>query len=76
MAAQPHFTVANFLARENKSLFKHQCFQRWGYAMSGASPMHSVIVATITMLFGLQLRGISCTTFSNDPRSKVIHHAP
>lgn len=70
MAAQPqpHFTVADYLAQENQSLFKHEYFQGRIYAMAGASPTHSAITATVTMLLGMQLRGSSCTTFTNDTR--------
>lgn len=73
MAAQPqpHFTVAEYLAQENESTFKHEYFQGRVYAMSGASPAHSVISTNLAALFVAQLRGSSCTTFSNDTRITV-----
>jgi len=68
---QPHFTVAEYLAQENESTFKHEYFQGRVYAMSGASPAHSVISTNLAALFVAQLRGSSCTTFSNDTRITV-----
>ena len=60
------FTPEEYLELERQSNYKSEYLEGQIYAMSGGSPMHSLIAANITGELRTQLKGKPCTTFNSD----------
>jgi Uma2 family endonuclease len=68
--AQPvqRLTEAEYLALERAAEFKSEFYDGEVFAMSGGSPMHSLIGANTLIALGNQLRGGPCRSYTSDLR--------
>lgn len=75
MSALPNvrMTEAEYLAFDRASDIKHEYYRGEVFAMSGGSPEHNMICASVGATLYAQLRGRSCKTFSSDQRIKIPH---
>ncbi len=75
MVANPsmisHVTYAEFVAREETSLTKHEWLNGVVYDMAGGTPTHARLVATVTGILYRQLAGRRCTAYSSDLQIRV-----
>lgn len=65
-AVQPRMSAQEYLADERAATEKHQYIAGEVFAMAGASPRHSNIVANLVMLLGQTLVAGHCRVFSSD----------
>ncbi len=66
-----HFTLQEYLAREDVSEDKHEYYSGDVFLMPGGSPRHSRIIRNILGQLYLQLRGKPCEPFGSDQRIAV-----
>ncbi len=73
MSALPdvRMTESEYLAFDRASEIKHEYYRGEIFAMSGGSPEHNMISASVGGLLYTQLRGRSCKLFSSDQRVRV-----
>lgn len=64
-------TPEEYLALEREAETKSEYWRGEVYAMTGASPRHTLIVANVIISLGAQLRGRRCTVHASDLRVKV-----
>lgn len=64
---------AEYLEFERQSDFRHEYVDGEVFAMAGASDEHNLIVASITIAIGVQLRGGNCKIYSSDMRVRTAH---
>ena len=64
-------TPEEYLEQERKAPFKSEYYAGEVFAMAGASPRHTLIVANTVYRFVGQLKGRACTVHPNDLRVKV-----
>ena len=67
----PYITVAEYLAREEVALEKHEYHDGRVYVMAGGSPAHADVMANVTVAIGSRLRGHRCRGSSAEQRIKV-----
>jgi Uma2 family endonuclease len=70
-ARQPSHTFAEYLALETKSDARHELVNGEILAMSGGTPEHSRLAASVIRELGVALRGRPCVTFTSDLRVRV-----
>ena len=63
---------AEYLAVERAADFKSEFFDGEMFAMSGGTPMHSLIATNLAREIGNQLKGRPCVPFNSDLRLKII----
>ena len=68
LASQPQLTPHEYLARERKSVQKHEYFRGGVFAMAGASTNHNRLVRNVLTQLDSQLRGTDCEVFPSDLR--------
>ena len=66
-----HMTPEEYLKQERKAPFKSEYYAGEVFAMAGASPRHTLIVANTVYRFVGQLKGRRCTVHPTDLRVKV-----
>ncbi|HVO22726.1 MAG TPA: Uma2 family endonuclease [Candidatus Margulisiibacteriota bacterium] len=71
MQPKPRITPEEYLALERKAETKSEYFNGEIFAMSGASPVHVLIVTNVVSRLWGQLRARDCTVYSTDLRTKV-----
>jgi Uma2 family endonuclease len=75
MSAIPHQPVqmseSEYLDFERNSEFKHEYINSEIFAMAGASDEHNLIVASLIIAIGSQLRGSNCKIYPSDMRVKI-----
>ena len=64
-------TVADYLALERSSEFKHEFFDGEIFAMGGGSPSHSLIATNFVGEMRQSLKGKPCVVYNSDLRVKV-----
>ncbi|HYT61806.1 MAG TPA: Uma2 family endonuclease [Haliangiales bacterium] len=64
-------TEAEYLDFERSIESKNEFFDGEVYAMSGGTPLHSLIATNLAREFGIKLKGRSCVPFNSDLRLKV-----
>jgi len=62
---------AEYLAIERVADFKSEFFDGEMFAMSGGTPMHSLIATNLARETGNQLKGRPCVLFNSDLRLKI-----
>lgn len=67
----PYVSVAEYLAREELALEKHEYADGRVCAMAGGSPAHADIMANVTVAIGSRLRGHRCRGASAEQRIKI-----
>jgi Uma2 family endonuclease len=67
----PRLTEAEYLEIERAAEHKSEFFDGEMFAMSGGSPMHSLISVNLATALNLGLKGGSCRPFNSDLRIKV-----
>jgi Uma2 family endonuclease len=69
-AAQPHpkYTLAEYLAFEERSEIKHEYLAGQIYAMAGASPAHNRICFNLAGALARRLEGGSCHGYTSDQK--------
>jgi Uma2 family endonuclease len=69
-AAQPSlkYTLAEYLAFEERSETKHEYYAGDLYAMAGASPTHNRLCFKLASLLDRQIEGRNCIGFSSDQK--------
>ena len=67
-----YMTPEEYLRQEREAPFKSEYYAGEVFAMAGASPRHTLIVANTVYRFVGQLKGRACTVHPNDLRVKVI----
>jgi Uma2 family endonuclease len=66
-------TYGDYLALEEKSLdVKHEFIAGEIHAMSGGTPAHSALAATLIAILVNHLRGRPCTVFTSDLRIRAV----
>lgn len=70
-APEPYVSYAEYVAAEEKSLTRHEWIDGVIYDMSGGTPDHAGLGATIGRLLGNQLAGKRCRVFTSDLRIRV-----
>lgn len=68
---QAHFTAQEYLDMERLAPTKSEYYDGEIFAMAGASPRHTVIVANVVYLLVGQLKGRKCSAHANDLRVHV-----
>ncbi len=68
---RPKWTVAEYLAYEKDSEFKHEYIDGEIYAMTGGTINHSTITMNTAIAIGRQLDDSNCSLHSNDMRVRV-----
>lgn len=69
--AQPRLTDDEYLAIERKAELRHQFYDGVMYAMSGGSPAHAFIVASLARELGMALKRGPCKLAIADLRVRV-----
>jgi Uma2 family endonuclease len=64
-------TETEYLEFERQSEFKHEYINGEIFAMAGASDEHNLIVASLIIAIGSQLRGSNCKIYPSDMRVKI-----
>src|SRR6266545_5792667 len=64
-------TEGEYLDFERSIESKNEFFDGEMYAMSGGTPLHSLIATNLAREFGIKLKGRSCVPFNSDLRLKV-----
>jgi Uma2 family endonuclease len=70
-AFERHYSYAEYLELEASSPLKYEWLQGRVYAMSGGTPDHSAIAASVIRSLGNQLEGRPCRVFTSDLRVRV-----
>lgn len=68
------WTVEQYLSYERNMSGKHEFLDGQVYAMSGGSPNHNRISASVTRHIGEQVIGHGCQVFSSDQRVKTSNN--
>ncbi len=68
MPARPYLTPEEYVAGEREAETRSEYVDGVAYAMAGASPMHTQIVANVVAAFVVHLRGKPCTVHPTDLR--------
>ena len=63
---------AKYLAIERAADFKSEFFDGEMFAMSGGTPMHSLIATNLAREMGNPLKGRPCVLFNSDLRLKIV----
>lgn len=66
------FSEAEYLAIERAADFKSEFFDGEMFAMSGGTPMHSLIATNLASEVRSKLKGGPCVPFNSDLRLKII----
>ena len=69
--AEPHLSVADYLAGERDSDVRHEYVDGQAYAMAGASDRHNRIAGNIFSRLNSHLDGAECEPFISDMKIKV-----
>ncbi|MEO5926080.1 MAG: Uma2 family endonuclease [Bryobacteraceae bacterium] len=69
--AQPRLSEQEYLEAERKAEFRHQFYDGIVYAMSGGSPSHAFIIASLSRELGNALKKRPCQVASSDLRIRV-----
>lgn len=73
-AVLPHLSVADYLAKEERSALRHEYVNGQVYAMTGASKSHNTIVLNIAARVRPALRGVPRRVFMTDMKVHVEQH--
>jgi Uma2 family endonuclease len=65
-------TFAEYLAVDEAGALKHEYLNGEIFAMSGGTPEHSQIAASVIRELGSQLRGRPCVVYTSDLRVRVL----
>lgn len=65
-----HYTYEDYLRIEDESLIRHEYFDGEIYAMSGGTPEHAALAASLLLIIGRQLPG-RCRVFTSDLRVRT-----
>lgn len=65
------YTYAEYLSAEEKSETKHEWLNGEIFAMSGGTPEHALLCASVNRCLGIAVRGKRCAVFSSDLRVRV-----
>ena len=71
-APEPYVIYAEYLAREEKSDARHEWLDGVIYDMSGGTPDHAGLAATIIGALSAQVRGKRCRVYSADLKVRVL----
>lgn len=71
MIAPQYITPEEYLEIERKAACKSEYFNGHIFAMEGASPTHTYIVANVVTAINIQLRGNPCRVFPTDLRVRI-----
>lgn len=70
--ARARFSYEDYVELEETSSIKHEFLDGVVYAMSGGTPDHAAICATVIRLLGTALDGRRCRVFTADLRVRVV----
>ena len=69
--AEKYYTVEEYLALEEKAVYKSEYYQGWIFQMTGGSRRHNQICSNIAAFFNVGLFDQACITYSSDMRILV-----
>ena len=64
-------TVPEYVAFEEKADVRHELLDGEVFAMAGGTPEHAALMASVSHLLSLALRGKPCRVFSSDLRVRI-----